>query len=84
MTLLVWLLAVALAALWRAQVRRYPVAPRRRAAAQTGAAVLALTLALDASAAAAAPSYSGDHYLEAHAPAAWSSAQAAGLDGWFV
>jgi putative copper export protein len=81
MTLLLGFLAVALTALWLAEVRPYRVAPRRRAAVQTGAAALALSLALDASAAVAA--HSSDHYLEVHAPAAWTAASSA-FDGWVV
>ena len=85
MTLLLGLLTLALTMLWLAEARPYRVAPRRRATAQTSAAVLALTLALNASGAAAAtaPSHFGDIYLEAHAPAAWTSAASA-FDGWMV
>lgn len=88
MTLLLGLLALALTAIWLAELRPYRVGPYRRAGVHTGAAVLALSLALDASGAAAAvtqpaATHGGDLYLEAHAPAAWTSAACA-FDGWMV
>ncbi len=81
MTLLTALLTVTLTALWLVVARRYRVAPPRCAVVQTGAAMLALSLAFDASAAGAA--HGSDHYLEVHAPAAWAAASSA-FDGWMV
>jgi hypothetical protein len=59
--------------------------PAPRATAQTGVAVLALALALEASTGVIAPAepHAYDLAAAAHAPAAWTQTSF-GADGWFV